>query len=80
MYIVAKNSKLPAGAKYNISIGMNNGSTTGIQEIVTAPASKEAASSNAIYDLNGRLVSTTGSTQNLHKGVYIQNGKKLVVK
>lgn len=80
MYIVAKNSKFPAGAKYNISIGMNNGSTTGIQEIVTAPASKEAASSNAIYDLNGRLVSTTGSTQNLHKGVYIQNGKKLVVK
>ena len=80
MYIVVKNSKLPAGAKYNISIGMNNGSTTGIQEIVTAPASKEAASSNAIYDLNGRLISTTGSTQNLHKGVYIQNGKKLVVK
>ena len=80
MYIAVKNSKLPAGAKYNISIGMNNGSTTGIQEIVTAPASKEAASSNAIYDLNGRLVSTTGSTQNLHKGVYIQNGKKLVVK
>lgn len=80
MHIVVKNSKLPAGAKYNISIGMNNGSTTGIQEIVAAPASKEAASSNAIYDLNGRLVSTTGSTQNLHKGVYIQNGKKLVVK
>lgn len=80
MYIVVKNSKLPAGAKYNISIGMNNGSTTGIQEIVAAPASKEAASSNAIYDLNGRLVSATGSTQNLHKGVYIQNGKKLVVK
>ena len=80
MYIVVKNSKLPAGAKYNISIGMNNGSTTGIQEIVTAPASKETASSNAIYDLNGRLVSTTGSIQNLHKGVYIQNGKKLVVK
>ncbi len=80
MYIAVKNSKLPAGAKYNISIGMNNGSTTGIQEFVTAPASKEAASSNAIYDLNGRLVSTTGSTQNLHKGVYIQNGKKLVVK
>ena len=80
MYIAVKNSKLPAGAKYNISIGMNNGSTTGIQEIVTAPASKAAASSNAIYDLNGRLVSTTGSTQNLHKGVYIQNGKKLVVK
>ena len=80
MHLVVKNSKLPAGAKYNISIGMNNGSTTGIQEIVAAPASKEAASSNAIYDLNGRLVSTTGSTQNLHKGVYIQNGKKLVVK
>lgn len=80
MYIVVKNSKLPANAKYNISIGMNNGSTTGIQEIVAAPASKEAASSNAIYDLNGRLVSATGSTQNLHKGVYIQNGKKLVVK
>ena len=80
MYIVVKNSKLPAGAKYNISIGMNNGSTTGIQEIVTAPASKEAEFSNAIYDLNGRLVSATGSTQNLHKGVYIQNGKKLVVK
>ncbi len=33
-----------------------------------------------VYSLDGQLVSTNGSTDNLPKGVYIVNGKKQVVK
>lgn len=43
---------------------------------VTAPAS---ATSAAIYTLDGRLASKDGNTQALAKGIYVQNGKKVVI-
>ena len=43
---------------------------------VTAPAS---AASAAIYTLDGRLASKDGNTQALAKGIYVQNGKKVVI-
>ena len=33
-----------------------------------------------VYDINGRVVSTSGSTAGLTKGIYIVKGKKVVVK
>ena len=33
-----------------------------------------------IYDLNGRVVSTDGTTQHLPAGIYVKAGKKIVVK
>ncbi len=49
--------------------------TTGIQ-----PAGMEAISTE-IYDLNGRVVKENAtSTEGLQKGIYLMNGKKIVVK
>lgn len=47
---------------------------TGISAVETTAAASASAS---VYDLNGQLVSTSG-LQNLPKGVYIYNGKKVV--
>ena len=59
------------GAYYNI-----NGKTTGIQ---AATATKPAISGN-IYSIDGRLVRrNASSTAGLSKGVYVYNGKKIVV-
>lgn len=71
---------------YSISIGVSNGTTTGIREIIssdTIDSSKPAGSSShagIIYDLNGRKVATASKTKHLSKGIYILNGKKMVVK
>lgn len=53
-----------------------NGGTTGINAVRTDAAQKSAL----IYSIDGKLVSSNGSTAGLAKGVYIQNGKKVVVK
>lgn len=45
--------------------------TTGIEDI---SVSRSNAHTNAIYDLQGRLISSPS------KGIYIQNGKKVIVK
>lgn len=77
MYLTAYTYSMPMSA-YSLSIGVNDGGTTGIRELVTTPAYK-VSMSKAIYDLNGRMVSATGSTKGLPKGVYIQNRKKITV-
>jgi hypothetical protein len=33
-----------------------------------------------IFDLNGRVVSTDGTTRHLPAGIYVKGGKKIVVK
>ena len=48
--------------------------TTGISNIETS--SKVLA--GKVFNLNGQLVGT--STQNLNKGIYIVNGKKVIIK
>ena len=53
-----------------------NGGTTGINAVHNDAAQKSAL----IYSIDGKLVSSNGSTAGLAKGVYIQNGKKVVVK
>ncbi len=54
-----------------------DGSTTGIQGIVDDLNARESN----IYNLNGQLVRANANSRNgLAKGVYIQNGKKFIVK
>lgn len=72
---------------YNNAKGCNSyfgaeSSTTDINEIeIIAGKDNERVNGNAtIYDMNGRVVNTKGDTNNLSKGVYIQNGKKFIVK
>lgn len=49
---------------------------TGIGSITV----KSEAKDNAVYSLNGTLVSKNGSTEGLNKGIYIVNGKKVVIR
>ncbi len=59
---------------YNITF-TNDGTTTGIGDIHTETNAKKA---NGIYTLDGRKVSESTSLDNMPKGVYIVNGKKIV--
>ena len=56
----------------------------GLFGVVTATAinnvNANAEKAVAIYSLDGRLVRTNGSLDNLPKGVYIMNGKKYILK
>lgn len=51
-------------------------SPTGITGVYATPVDNGKV---AVYDIQGRLVST-GGTRNLQRGVYIINGKKLVIR
>ena len=53
-----------------------------LQGIVTeiSPINADTEMTTKIYTLDGRLVRTNGSLDNLPKGVYIINGKKHVLK
>ena len=63
--------KLKGGAGAKLILHFDDDTTTGIEEI----AAEEAAASNeALYNLNGQRVS------NPLKGIYIRQGKKLMVK
>ena len=56
----------------------------GLFGVVTATAinnvNANAEKAVAVYSLDGRLVRTNGSLDNLPKGVYIMNGKKYILK
>ena len=61
------------------AFGVFEGMTTGIQTMVDGRWMKE----DVVYDLQGRCVQTSNlksQTSNLKKGVYIVNGKKLMIK
>ena len=66
------------GDTYNgkYTVNVLTGTVTGIS---TFPVDKGIHSA-AVYSLDGRLVRTNGSLDNLPKGVYIMNGKKYVLK
>lgn len=57
--------------------GDNNGETTGVESIEIV-AGENHDKSTLVYNVNGQLASKRA--EGLHKGVYIQNGKKFVVK
>lgn len=67
-FLYVKNAMSATGGA-KIYIGGFNGGTTGIGEIV-APADQQK---NVIYDLQGRRVN------NPHHGIYIINGKKVLI-
>jgi hypothetical protein len=55
----------------------NNGETTGISEMVNGSLNGE----NAVYDLLGRRVKSSSFNSSIQrKGLYIQNGKKFIIK
>ena len=63
-----------SGAKFT-ALGVN-GVITSVDGIQTEPE----AYSGSIYNMNGQMVSKKGSVAGLPKGLYIVNGKKVIVK
>lgn len=76
MQLTVANNSISQNAPMLFSIGTGNGSTTGINQIIGS----HTASAGKVYSIDGRLINTTGSTQGLTKGVYVKNGKKIIVK
>lgn len=79
---VEENAPTVQAKAYSISIGVSDDSTTGIREIIPADAIGTSGSSKhdgIIYDLNGRKVATADKAKYLPKGIYILNGKKMVI-
>lgn len=54
--------------------------TTGIEDNLTDAVNKSLYSTNRIYSLSGQMVKEGTSLEGLSKGIYIVNGKKIVVK
>jgi len=76
LYLTGATTTESAPAKFSINIEGNG--TTGIQGVKNVmPAT---AKSKLIYTIDGKLVSNDGSTAALAKGIYIKDGKKIVIK
>ena len=71
----------PAQAKMALIQGFEfDGTATGIDEIVEDMNVDLSRYAKGVYNLNGQLVSEKNSTEGLPAGVYIMNGKKIIVK
>ena len=56
------------------------GTTTGISHVVIDTSKADPSSAAPVYNLNGQMVSRSGDTSCLSRGMYIRNGKKFVIK
>jgi len=54
----------------------SSGTTTGITDITTT----KKATDGKVYNLSGQIVRQNGTTAGLGKGIYVINGKKVVIK
>jgi hypothetical protein len=71
-------------AKYKATDGWKNfkniveeGTTTGIEDVEAIDTDNKLDTSNAIYDINGKRL-PAASLEELPSGLYIVNGKKVV--
>ncbi len=70
---------VPGGSGTNaqqLALTIDDSQTTGI---VTAGDDAATAGKSPVYSIDGRCVSTDGNTEGLPSGVYIVNGKKIVL-
>ncbi|MBR1463735.1 MAG: CotH kinase family protein [Prevotella sp.] len=65
---------VPAGSSAKVQIAESDAETTGISELVAG----KATANGAVYSVSGQLVGSKRGS--LPKGIYIQDGKKFVVK
>lgn len=68
-----------AQAKGMLVVDFGDGSETEATGISDVQVDAEDATGR-VYNMNGQVVSETGSLQGLGKGIYIINGKKYIVK
>jgi alpha-amylase len=62
------------GGYYNIN-GLLGAVTTGISTVTI-----DRSVSGKVYTLDGRVVNSNGSLDNLSRGIYVIDGKKVVIK
>lgn len=74
-YVYKANAAAQAAVQ-SITWGVGD-ETTGIKYIVTPEISKK---DNKVFTLDGKLVNQTGDTKSLKKGIYIINGRKIIIK
>ena len=76
-YALGNRIMIPAKSVNTFVVDFEDTITSGIANVKTESSVKDAR----IYNINGQLVNTKVQDINtLHKGVYIQNGKKFIVK
>ena len=69
------------GVKFSIDgVDEDTDNVTGIDGLFEGGIANTDGYDGKVYDLNGRVVNTCGSTAGLTKGIYIVKGKKVVVK
>lgn len=74
-------SELSPENQAKLSFSFNGVVDGGVTAIDGVEVSKPATPfSQNVYDLNGRIVNTKGNVDGLAKGIYIVNGKKVVIK
>lgn len=81
----AKQQTLAAPVLLSIGVGESIGGeldgTTSIDQLLqNAAAAGETSFADKVYSIDGKLVGTSADMPNLPKGVYIKNGKKIIVK
>lgn len=74
-YVYKANAAAQAAVQ-SITWGVGD-ETTGIKYIVTP---ETTVKDNKVFTLDGKLVNQTGDTKNLKKGIYIINGRKIIIK
>lgn len=74
-YVYKANAAAQAAVQ-SITWGVGD-ETTGIKYIVTPEVTKK---DNKVFTLDGKLVNQNGDTKSLKKGIYIINGRKIIIK
>lgn len=74
-YVYKANAETQAAVK-SIILGFSD-ETTSIKYINTPENSRKDAN---VFTLDGRLINQTGDTKSLEKGIYIINGRKIIIK
>ena len=73
------NIRFDAGNPLSPLFNPNKANATGVYSVEYAEAQLRALNDN-VYNLNGQCVGTRGQMGNLHKGIYVVNGKRIVIK
>lgn len=71
-------SKTAGNKAARLSVNFDNDGTTGIEDLNNGYLNENSTTN--VYDMQGRHISPHNSTAPLKKGIYVVNGKKIIVK
>lgn len=70
---------MPTNAKMSSAFGEMESETTGVDDVTIEVGDDVVYTNGNVYDINGKLVSKHG-LNGLTKGIYVVNGKKIIIK